>query len=1174
MVEIILGKSIQSFDIMCRQASIQYSWHSSASRVSSLGNSSFENKSYFENEGMEADFEFEEIGILEEPEHIDFNTKRVAILEDAKERGCKNLDLLESLLHETQETFALVFADCRISDMHPMEPILKAEATPCTSRPRRMSNEQLEWLREHIDKMLQLGMLRRSENPVWGVPVFVVPKPHGGGWRMVADFRAINTRTLTSSLPMPLLEQLLEKTASAKFYASLDAMKGFNLLAVTNSHFFTLVTPFGCYEMLVAPQGFKNSPVVFQDRICNQVLEGIHGKICINWIDDTLVFGATEAEFFENLTTVLGRFKKFNVKLALDKCQFFRTKILWCGRELTEGTWTFDPELYQKILDAPTPATAIELADFLFAITWLQNSLFDILDAKALLNEFINVVYKRRNARTRKKKLLMGAKLSDHGWTEEHQAAYDHLKKRVAEAVRLAIPDPKKRLCLFTDASLQGCSILVTQTMLEELSKYVKDQRHEIVFLTTHKWSDTEKRWHVSCQEAYPIVFSIQRLEYLFAGRKISIFTDHKNLAHIFEPDKETPKTTLARLQRWSLLLQAQSYKIEHIEGKDNVVADLFSRWGVAQQREIKAYPAKLALKRLMSYNMPGPKMAPADPDSKRRNKLVFLDEEDETNDIEVLETESKGPEVNLNRPKVDDRLSQNSYFDDLEGRLSFLTSTIDRSVRMPTVDEVRRAQRQHANSKPVKAILNSDSLLAVEGKIWLPNELMRMVIVIAHAAFGHPGASTLAAKLQSQYYCPQTLDFCKELNARCLHCTGEYTPNLLRRKWGEQFFSRCRNGILHMDFLYIRDREYLLCIRDDFSGKTELIYCETADAIAAAEGLLWWRARFGLRTDTLIITNGGSHFANSLMKELIAKMKIKHHITVAYSPWSNGKAERVNREILKLFRVTISELRIGLNGWRGIISTIQYKLNNIPRKTLGGKSADQIFLVNAGDGINIDLVADEEDYEVLQADLTSDEFMTAFSDLCQAMDVMHKEVVSVKDILRDQRLKKTDARLGIDDIQFAIGDWVLVSRSTKRKDKLSLQWIGPFMVSDTVNDWAYKVRSLINGKEKIVHVRRLRFYENRYLNITEDLFQQVILNTNGFEIHKIISARWNEQEKRFELECTWWGFEDEYTTWEPLERVEDSNPDLLDRFLLKAEPSEDVLVLKKKRGLIQARAS
>lgn len=1169
MVEVFWGLDTSTLEVLSNQTIVEPGWTSSDTLIAGAKGASFENKKYLQNDGVEVDFEFDEIGILEEPDTIDFRNSRDAILEEAKSHGCLQVERLKSILDETQEIFAMNFEDCRISKMQPMEPQLMQGAQPSSSRPRRMSNDQLAFLKDHINKMLQLGMVKRAENPVWGVPVFVVPKPHGGGWRMVADFREVNNRTLSSSLPMPLLEQLIESTASANFYASLDAMSGFNLLATTNNHLFTLVTPFGCYEMMVAPMGFKNSPAVFQDRICNQVLESIHGDFCINWIDDTLVFGATEDEFLSNLETVLHRYKNFNVKLALNKCHFFSKKILWCGRELCGGTWTFDPDHYKKILDAPTPETAVELADFLFAITWLQSSLIGILEAKALLTDFVNNVYQKREAKTRKKKHLVGVKLVDYGWEVQHQTAYEHLKKCVAEAVRLAVPDRMKQLCLFTDASLQGCSILVTQVIHGELEKKVRDQKHEIVFLTTHKWNDTEERWHVSCQEAYPIVFSIQRLDYLFAGRSIRIFTDHKNLAHIFEPSRETPKTTLARLQRWALLIQAQTYKIEHIEGKDNVVADLFSRWGVAQRREVNAFPAKLALKQLASFNQPGPKSKPVDPDAKRRSKLFFLEEGNQQDVEGFVLPKTNELEVELQKPSVDEKLSQDSYFDDLENRLSFFVKEPERGVQLPTKEEVSRAQQLQAQSRPVHAEINSEGLLVVDGKVWIPISLMRTIIVTAHAAYGHPGATTLAKTIQSRYYCPQVLEYCKELSARCIHCTGEYTPKLLRRRWGEQFFSRYRNGILHMDFLYLRKKEYLLCIRDDFTGKTELIYCDSADAMAAADGLLWWRARFGLRRDTLIVTDGGSHFANSLMKDLIAKMRIKHHITIAYSPWSNGKAERVNREILKLFRVTLSELNLGTHKWKSIISVIQFKLNNIPRKSLGDRTADQVFLVGAGDGVNIDLAADEEDYEIMQINLTSKDFENVFADLVNALDVMHKEVVSLKDMLRDQRLMKTDQRLGIDNIQFAIGDWVLVSRAVKRKDKLSLQWIGPFQVADTVNDWAYSVRSLVNGKTKIVHVRRLRFYDNRYWNVTEDVVHKVIRDTNGFEIEKIHSTRWNESENRFELECAWWGFDEDYTTWEPYDRVEESNSDLLDRFLLKAKPSDDVTILKKKRGLI-----
>ena len=90
---------------------------------------------------------------------------------------------------------------------------MKRDSIPVFEKPRRLSLEQLKWLEEHISQMVDLGMLKRVENPIWGVPVFVVKK--GTSWRMVADFRAVNSRTHKNSLPLPLLEQV---TAEAALY--------------------------------------------------------------------------------------------------------------------------------------------------------------------------------------------------------------------------------------------------------------------------------------------------------------------------------------------------------------------------------------------------------------------------------------------------------------------------------------------------------------------------------------------------------------------------------------------------------------------------------------------------------------------------------------------------------------------------------------------------------------------------------------------------------------------------------------------------------------------------------------------------------------------------------------------------------------------------------------------
>ena len=62
-----------------------------------------------------------------------------------------------------------------------------------------------------------------------------------------------------------------------------------------------------------------------------------------------------------------------------------------------------------------------------------------------------------------------------------------------------------------------------------------------------------------------------------------ALFTDHRNLLTLFS-DKDRPmsctKSNRDRLTRWGLNLMGMRYVIHHIDGKNNHLADLGSRWG------------------------------------------------------------------------------------------------------------------------------------------------------------------------------------------------------------------------------------------------------------------------------------------------------------------------------------------------------------------------------------------------------------------------------------------------------------------------------------------------------------------------------------------------------------------------------------------------------------------
>ena len=73
----------------------------------------------------------------------------------------------------------------------------------------------------------------------------------------------------------------------------------------------------------------------------------------------------------------------------------------------------------------------------------------------------------------------------------------------------------------------------------------------------------------------------LSQLEYLLWG-EVHVFSDHRNLTYIFNPEVCVTSVTKAmaqRLENWKAVLGQYRYAIEHIPGERNCWGDLLSRW-------------------------------------------------------------------------------------------------------------------------------------------------------------------------------------------------------------------------------------------------------------------------------------------------------------------------------------------------------------------------------------------------------------------------------------------------------------------------------------------------------------------------------------------------------------------------------------------------------------------
>ena len=90
---------------------------------------------------------------------------------------------------------------------------------------------------------------------------------------------------------------------------------------------------------------------------------------------------------------------------------------------------------------------------------------------------------------------------------------------------------------------------------------------------------------------------------------------------------------------------------------------------------------------------------------------------------------------------------------------------------------------------------------------------------------------------------------------------------------------------------------------------------------------------RYG--TPSVLISDGGSQYANAIIQDFTLLSGIHHHITLAYSKQENGIVERCNKEILRHLRAIIYEREV-LSQWYKFIPMVQRIFNSTISDSIG----------------------------------------------------------------------------------------------------------------------------------------------------------------------------------------------------------------------------------------------
>ncbi|GFW99317.1 retrovirus-related Pol polyprotein from transposon opus [Trichonephila clavipes] len=160
--------------------------------------------------------------------------------------------------------------------------------------------------------------------------------------------------------------------------------------------------------------------------------------------------------------------------------------------------------------------------------------------------------------------LLKGSKKEDHRkmyWTDDTRN-FEKCKTDLAEAAfaRSGLP-----LSLCTDAS---------DFTVDSVLKQLENEGWKTIAFYSKKLNETQTRYSTYDRELLGIYLSVKHFKHLLEGNDFIIYTEHKPLTFAFKQKHEKASRRQQQLQ----YISEFSCNIQHVLGKDNVVADALSK--------------------------------------------------------------------------------------------------------------------------------------------------------------------------------------------------------------------------------------------------------------------------------------------------------------------------------------------------------------------------------------------------------------------------------------------------------------------------------------------------------------------------------------------------------------------------------------------------------------------
>ena len=358
-----------------------------------------------------------------------------------------------------------------------------------------------------------------------------------------------------------------------------------------------------------------------------------------------------------------------------------------------------------------------------------------------------------------------------------------------------------------------------------------KEKLFRAIYYTRRTFNEAQENYSTTEKEMLAIVFACEKFRPYILGSHIIIHTDHVAIKYLMLKKEAKP-----RLIRWVLLLQEFDMKIKDKKGCDNVIADHLSRV--------------------------------------ERNK-------------------AEEEEAGLTENFLDEQLFQFSFqlpwYADIVNYLA--CGVVPPEFSYQQKRKLRTDSRYYIWDDPLLFKRGADMIIRRS----VPESEQCKIVNECHTSpyGGHFSGERTAHKiLQSGFYWPTIFKDCTEWVKLCDRCQKIGNMSSINEMplrgilvvqnfdvWGIDFMGPFPSSFGNL---------YILLVVDYVSKWVEAIACPRNDANTVVS-FLQKDILSKFRTPRTIISDGGSHFANKIFAKLMSRYGIKHIMSLAYHPQTNG---------------------------------------------------------------------------------------------------------------------------------------------------------------------------------------------------------------------------------------------------------------------------------------------